>query len=251
VVRRECVIGAIHEPESWDMDVHALHQGCLRGLRRHGGRVVTDAEVTALRPVGARWRVEAGGQAYEAPVVVNAAGAWCDVVAQRAGVKPIGLQPRRRSAFIFRPPAGLAIADWPLVIAADHSWYFKPDAGQLLGSPANEDATEPQDVQPEELDIALGMHRIETATTLAVRPTRTWAGLRSFAPDGMLVGGWDPEVPGFFWLAGQGGYGIQTAPAMGAGCAALIQGQPLPAELARHGLTAAMLSPARLRATER
>jgi len=249
VLRRERLIGAIHEPESWDMDVHALHQGFLRGLRAQGGRLVTQAEVTALRFERGHWRLVAGGTGYEAPLVVNAAGAWCDVIAALAGVSPIGLVPRRRSALMFAPPAGVETAHWPLVIAADHGWYFKPDAGQLLGSPANEDPTEPQDVQPEELDIALAMHRIEEATTLQVRPTHTWAGLRSFAPDGGLVGGWDPDAPGFFWVAGQGGYGIQTAPAMGAGCAALLRRQPLPAALQRAGLTEAMLAPARLRST--
>lgn len=247
VLRREHLIGAIHEPESYDIDVHALHQAYLRGLRRGGGAVVTGAEVTALRFEQGRWRLSAGGAAYEAPVVVNAAGAWCDVIAGLAGVAPIGLVPRRRSALIFAPPAGLETAHWPLVIAADHGWYVKPDAGQLLGSPANEDATEPQDVQPEEMDIALAMHRIEQATTLQVRPSHTWAGLRSFVPDGDLVGGWDAQAPGFFWIAGQGGYGIQTSPAMGEACAALIRRQPLPAHVAGAGLTPAMLSPQRLR----
>lgn len=247
VLRRAGLIGAIHEPDSYDMDVHALHQGYLRGLRAHGGSVVTGAEVTALQHVGGRWQLTAGGVTYSAPVVVNAAGAWCDVIAGLAGVRAIGLVPRRRSALMFEPPAGMDVAQWPLVIAADHGWYFKPDAGQLLGSPANEDDTVAQDVQPEELDIALAMHRIEEATTLQVRPTHTWAGLRSFVADGDLVGGWDPDAPGFFWVAAQGGYGIQTSPAMGAGCAALVLRRPLPEPLRRAGLTEAMLSPARLR----
>lgn len=133
-----------------------------------------------------------------------------------------------------------------MCIAADHSWYFKPDAGQLLGSPANEDPVPPQDVQPEELDIAWGVHRIEEATTLTVRPQRPWAGLRSFVADGDLVGGFDPQAPGFFWLAAQGGYGIQTSAAMGEACAALVRGLPLPARIADFGLTPAMLSPQRL-----
>ncbi len=126
---------------------------------------------------------------------------------------------------------------------------FEPDAGMLLGSPANADPVEPQDVQPEELDIALAIHRIEEMTTLTVRrPTRTWAGLRSFVEDGDLVGGFDPDVPGFFWVAAQGGYGIQTSAAMGEACAALARGLPLPERIAAFGLTAQMLSPARLNA---
>ena len=247
VLRRDRVIGAVHEPESYDMDVHALHHGFLRGFKRAGGRLVTDAEVTAVAREGARWRVQAGGADYEAPVVVNAAGAWCDALASMAGVRPIGLVPRRRTAFTFKPPQGLDVGGWPLVIAADSRFYFKPDAGQLLGSPANVDPTEPQDVQPEELDVAHGVHHLEENTTLHVRPAHAWAGLRSFVADGDLVAGFDPDAPGFFWCAGQGGYGIQTAPAMGEGGAALVRGLPLPAHLLHVGLTAAMLSPSRLR----
>jgi len=254
VLRREQVIGAVHETESFDMDVNAIHQGYLRGLKRRGGQVVTHAEVTAVGPRGAGWQVTAGDVQYEAPVIVNAAGAWCDHIARLAGLPGIGLVPKRRTAFTFARPApqpgtGVAtpVSDWPLVIAADHGFYFKPDAGQLLGSPANEDPTAPQDVQPEEMDIAVAIDRIEGHTTLQVRPTRAWAGLRSFVADGDLVGGFDPQAPGFFWCAAQGGYGIQTSAAMGQGCAALACGGALPAHLAQFGLTEAMLSPARLR----
>ena len=163
-----------------------------------------------------------------------------------AGVAPIGIEPRRRSAFLFPPPEGLSTADWPLVIGAEEDFYFKPDAGVLLGSSANADPVEPQDVQPEELDIALGIHRIEQATTLRIRrPTHTWAGLRSFVADGDLVGGFAPDAPGFFWVAAQGGYGIQTSPAMGEACAALALGRPLPSPLQAQGLHAGMLSPGR------
>ncbi len=248
VLRPEMVIGAVLEPDAADMDVHAIHQGYLRGLRHAGGNVVSDAPVTAMRRTEGMWQVEAGGQTYAAPVVIDAAGAWVDDVARLAGVRPLGLQPRRRSAFIFAPPPGLATSQWPMAIGAGEDWYFKPDAGMLLGSPANADPVDPQDVQPEELDIALGIHRIEAMTTLAIRrPTRTWAGLRSFVTDGDLVGGFDPGAPGFFWLAAQGGYGIQTSAAMGEACAALARGLPLPPRIAGFGLTQAMLSPARLR----
>jgi D-arginine dehydrogenase len=246
-LRPERVLGAVYEPNASDMDVHAIHQGYLRGLRRAGGRVICDAEVTTLERVGGAWRAQAGGTTHEAPVVLDAAGAWADVVAARAGVRPIGLQPRRRSAFIFAPPQGIDTAAWPMTAGVDESWYFKPDAGMLLGSPANADPVEPQDVQPEEMDIALAMHRIEEMTTLPIgRPTRTWAGLRSFVADGDLVGGFDAEAPGFFWVAAQGGYGIQTSAAMGEACAALARGLPLPARIADFGLTAEMLSPTRL-----
>jgi len=259
VLRPEQVLGAVYEPGAADMDVHAIHQGYLRGMRRAGGKLVCDAGVTAIERIGERWRVMAGGTAYEAPTLLNAAGAWVDTIARMAGVRAIGIEPRRRSAFIFAPPAesgedGAKFAEaakvslWPMVFDADEGWYIKPDAGMLLGSPANADPVEPQDVQPEELDIAVAIHRIEEATTLKIRrPTRTWAGLRSFVPDGDLVGGFEPGVPGFFWVAAQGGYGIQTSAAMGEACAALARGLPLPERIARFGLTAEMLGPQRLR----
>ena len=247
VLRRELVLGAVYEPDASDMDVHAIHQGFLRGIRRAGGSVVTDADVTSLRRSDGVWQVRAGAETHEAPVVVNAAGAWADAIGALAGARPIGLQPRRRSAFIFAPPAGLSCASWPMTAGITEDWYFKPDAGQLLGSPANADPVDPHDVRPEEMDIALAIDRIERMTTLTIRrPSRIWAGLRSFVADGDLVGGFDDEVPGFFWVAAQGGYGIQTSPAMGESCAALIRGLPLPGHVARAGLTAAMLAPARL-----
>lgn len=247
VLRPEQVLGAVHAPDGADMDVHTLHQGYLRGVRQHGGQLVCNAEVQALAHRDGLWQVQAGDREYRAPVVINAAGAWCDAVAGLAGVAPIGLAPKRRSAFVFAPPAGLDCARWPMCIAVDETWYFKPDAGQLLGSPANADPVPPQDVQPEELDIALGIHHIEQATTLQIRrPSRTWAGLRSFVADGDLVGGFDATAPGFFWVAAQGGYGIQTSAAMGRACAALARRLPLPEDIARYGLTADMLSPARL-----
>lgn len=250
-LRRERVLGAAYEPDAMDMDVHAIHQGFLRGVRRAGGRIVCDAEVQSLRRSGATWQVVASGTTYEAPVVINAAGAWADRIGALAGARAIGLQPRRRSAFIFAPPAGLGVTDWPMVAGVAEDWYVKPDAGMLLGSPANVDPVEPHDVQPEELDIAIAIDRIQTMTTLEIRrPTRTWAGLRSFVADGDLVGGWDAQAPGFFWVAAQGGYGIQTSPAMGEACAALARGEPLPARLAGFGLTVEQLSPQRLAALQ-
>jgi D-arginine dehydrogenase len=246
-LRPDKVLGATLEPDADDMDVHAIHQGYLRGLRQAGGAVVCNADVTALKRTSSLWQVQGAGVNYEAPVVLNAAGAWADVVATLAGVRTIGLQPRRRSAFIFAPPVGVDCAPWPIAIGIGEDWYFKPDAGMLLGSPANADLVLPQDIQPEELDIALAIARIEAFTTLTIRrPTRTWAGLRSFVADGDLVGGFDPEVPGFFWVAAQGGYGIQTSAAMGEACAALVRGLPLPERIAAYGLSTHMLSPVRL-----
>jgi D-arginine dehydrogenase len=247
VLRPECVAGAVYEPDAADMDVNAIHQGFLRGVRRYRGELVCDAPVTSMQRTGPAWEVQAGERRWQAPVVVNAAGAWADEVGRLAGAKPLGLVPKRRSAFVFHPPAGIATGDWPLVFGAAEDWYIKPDAGVLLGSPANADPVPPQDVQPEELDIAMAIHRIGEMTTLQVpRPIRTWAGLRSFVADGGLVGGFDVHREGFFWLAGQGGYGIQTAPAMGEACAALIRRVPLPASVSAQGLCTDDLSPARL-----
>ncbi len=240
------VTGAVIETDSFDMDVDVIHQGYLRGLRHRGGVLTCRAEVRGATAINGRWRVTTSAGEVEAPVVINAAGAWCDVLAPLFGARPIGLVPRRRSALLFDPPAGLPTADWPLVASADESFYFKPDAGRLFGTPANQDPTHPQDVQPEEIDIAIAIDRIEANTTMTVRPRRTWAGLRSFVGDGEMVGGFDPQVPGLFWCAGQGGYGIQSSPAMSEACAAIVIGEALPAALLRAGLTTARLSPERL-----
>ncbi|RJG10330.1 FAD-binding oxidoreductase [Pseudomonas cavernicola] len=248
VLRREKVHGAMLDPSAADIDTDALHQGYLRGIRRNNGQIHCDSEVTGIDRVDEAWEVRTSKETYRAPVLINAAGGWADKLAELAGVQPLGLQPKRRAAFIFAPPEGLDTHTWPCLVSLDDSFYIKPDAGMLLGSPANADPVEPHDVQPEELDIAMGIYQIEEATTLSIRrPTRTWAGLRSFVADGDLVGGYDLQAPGFFWVAGQGGYGIQTSAAMGEACAALIRQQPLPQHLSRFGLNAAMLSPARLK----
>jgi D-arginine dehydrogenase len=246
VLRKEQVLGTVFEPDAADIDVNRLHQGFLRSIRRQGGVIVGDAEVVAIaRDDRSRWQVDAGGVRYRTPVLVNAAGAWCDAIAALAGAAPVGLVPRRRSIFTFAPPSDVDTTHWPHFGSVDERWYVKPDAGLLLGSPANTDPVAAQDVQPEELDIALAIDRIEAATTLPVRPQRKWAGLRSFVADGDLVGGFAADAPGFFWVAGQGGYGIQTAAAMGEACAALVRGQPLPPRIAAFGLDGAALAPDR------
>jgi D-arginine dehydrogenase len=250
VLRPERVIGALYDPDTADIDVHALHQGLLRQLRAAGGQLRCDAEVTALRRHGSGWQLGLGSsdETIQTRVVVNAAGAWGDALAGLAGIPPLGLQPKRRSAFVFVPPPGVDHHRWPMAIGIDESWYLKPDAGQLLASPANADPVPPHDVQPEELDIALGIHRLQAMTTLTVRrPTRTWAGLRSFVPDGGPVAGFDETAPGFFWLVGQGGYGIQTTPALGRAAATLACGEALPDDLLAQGVSAAALAPGRLR----
>jgi len=248
ILRREKVHGALYDPTASDIDTDALHQGYLRGIRRNGGQVHTDSHVLGLsRDSDGVWQVQTQDTTYTAPVIINAAGAWADHIGGLAGAASIGLQPKRRSAFIFAGPDGVDSHRWPMLVALDESFYMKPDAGMFLGSPANADPVAPQDIQPEELDIAMGIYQIEEATTLTIRrPTRTWAGLRSFVHDGDLLAGFDPVVPGLFWVAAQGGYGIQTSPAMGQASAALVRGAALPEALTRFGLDAGMLSLARL-----
>jgi D-arginine dehydrogenase len=246
VLRADYVAGAVHEPQAMDIDVHALHHGFLRGARARGAEIRNRAEVVALQPTAGGWRVVSSAGSYEADIVVNAAGAWADRVGALAGAAPIGLQPKRRTAIVFQPPAGAAIAHWPAVVDIDETFYFKPDAGRILASPADETPMEPCDVQPEEIDIAIAVDRVQHAADLPVRRVeRSWAGLRSFVADKSPVVGFDPLVPGFFWLAGQGGYGIQTSPAMGRLAAALLAGQAVPEDLAGLGVTAAALAPAR------
>jgi D-arginine dehydrogenase len=243
------IAGAVFEPEALDLDTNGMLQGSLRGLRRQGGSVRTGAEVTALSPLpGGGWRIETTAGPVVADIVVNAAGSWADAIAALAGIAPVGLVPKRRTAFLFDAP-GHDIDAWPAVVDLDERFYFKPDAGKLLGSPADETPSPPCDAQPEEIDLAIAVDRIEGATTLAIRRlSHRWAGLRSFVADRTPVLGFDPEAPGFFWCAGQGGYGFQTAPAMARLGAALLRGDPVPDDLARLGVTAAALSPARFRA---
>lgn len=247
VLRPEAAWCAVYEPEAMDMDVHAIHQGFLRGARGNGATLVCDADVFQIAREGADWCIQTRAGRFAAPVLVNAAGAWCDDIARLAGVSPVGLVPKRRTAFTFEATAGQDISNWPLVIDADEQFYFKPDAGVLLASPANEDPVPPQDVQAEELDIAIAVDRIEQATTLQVHQVRRkWAGLRSFVADKTPVAGFAPQAPGFFWLAGQGGYGIQTAPALGELAAALVRGLPVPPAIAAFGVRAEDLAPARV-----
>lgn len=244
------------EPDAADIDVNSLHQGFIRGLKQRGGRLECDAQIHSIERSREEWLLEVTvrgqPQSLRAGLVIDAAGAWADEVAMLAGVPALGLEPRRRSAFLFQPPAGIDTAHWPFVTSVAEDFYFKPDAGLLLGSPANADPVPPHDVQAEDIDIAIAIDRIEAATTLRIdRPLRPWAGLRSFVADGGLVGGFDPAARGFFWLAALGGYGIQTCAAMGEACAHLALGRALPAQIADAGVSAEILGVERLRAPER
>lgn len=239
--------GGILEPDAREIDVHALHLGFQRGARARGVRVITEAGVDTLALTDDGWLLEAGGRSLSAEVVVNAAGAWADVVGAMGGARPLGLQPLRRTAFTFKPPEGADPRSWPMVIDVEERFYFKPEGTRLLGSPADETPMEPGDVRHDEADVALGIERIQEVTTMAIRSVdHAWAGLRSFVADRRPVNGWDGALEGFYWLAGQGGFGIKTAPAMARFAAGMIlRGSP-PEDMVAAGITAETLSPQRL-----
>ncbi|MBA2918200.1 FAD-dependent oxidoreductase [Sphingomonas sp. MAH-20] len=241
----DAVVAAFVHREGLKLDPHALLQGFARTIRAAGGEVVTGARAVAIGP---RWRVQAeSGETYEAPVLVNAAGAWADRVAEMAGVRPLGLTPLRRTIIVFDPPAEMDVRDWPFVKTAVDYMYMMPDSGRLLASPVDENPDDPGDAQPDELDMAVAAHRVSEFTTLEVRRiTHRWAGLRTFAADRVPVAGYAPDADGFFWLAGQGGYGLQTAPAMAEIAEALALGAAWPDALAAAGLVPEQIRPERL-----
>ena len=248
VLRADSCDWALLDPNAWDLDVDALLQGFLRGARAHGASVQTSREGVAIERDGKVWRVTGPGLDLRADVVVNAAGAWADELAGQAGIAPLGLVPHRRTAFIFDPPENAVIGKWPLVTDADGQFYFKPDAGRLLGSLAEEVPSPPVDAQPEDLDVAIAVDRIEQVIDFSVtRVLRSWTGLRVFASDREPVSGFEPGTPGFYWHAGLGGYGIQTAPALGAFAAANILGRQPPDTFIERGVDPAQLQVQRLR----
>jgi D-arginine dehydrogenase len=246
ILRPEWIAGAALDESGCDMDVAAIHHGFLRSAKRAGAALMLGAAEFAVARTLGDWVVSSRTGRFSAPILVNATGAWADAVARQAGVPTVGLQPMRRTALTLPAPVDHDVRAWPLTIDVDETVYFKPDAGQLLLSPANEDPMDPCDVVPEELDVAIAVDRFEALTTMKVgRINHRWAGLRSFVADRSPVAGFDPDAEGFFWLAGQGGYGIQMAPALARAAAALLLGQALPADVAAQGLHAAELSPAR------
>lgn len=250
VLRKNYVKGAIFEPNSMEVDVHGLHQGFLRGARERKARIVTGAEVTSVeRQDGSRlWSIQSTQGEFAAPIIINAAGAWADDFARMAGVMPVGLVPKRRTAFNIPVPDGVNIKGWPLVNDVGDEFYFKPDAGQIFVSPSDATPSPPMDAYPEDLDVAIGAERLEAATSITVRRvSHSWAGLRTFATDGSPVVGRDDTIEGFYWLAGQGGYGIKTSPALARSCASLVRGTGLPDDLIALGVDESDLSPARLR----
>lgn len=220
------IAGAMIEHGAQGIDVDLMLQGYARLLRAHSGQIVTGAQVGDIRHDGTLWQVETPQGTFAAPIIVNAAGAWADEVAMRAGTAQVGLQPMRRSAAIIPAPEGYECETWPIFGSIAETWYAKPEAGKLMVSPADEDPVDPHDAWADDMVLAEGLHRFEQAVTVPVtRVEHSWAGLRSFVADRTPVTGFAPGKPGFFWLAGQGGYGVQTAPALSRLTAALVLGQ--------------------------
>jgi D-arginine dehydrogenase len=242
ILRPERIAAASVERDARDIDVDRLFQGWIRRLRRAGGTIVTGAGVQGITRAGGVWMLRTAAGDFQAPVLVNAAGGWADRIAALAGVAAVGLQPFRRSAALLPAPEGHDIRGWPLFATVTERWYAKPEAGMLMVSPAEEDPIEPHDVWADDMVLAEGLHRYEQAVTVPVtRVTKSWAGMRTFAPDRTPVAGFDATAEGFFWLAGQGGYGIQTAPALSRLAADLITGRAP----ALPPATVAALSPGR------
>ena len=247
IVRPGWYSRALHKPGAMDIDVDATHQGFLRGLRAKGGSVVTRAPVRSLARRDGAWHAGTDAGAFSAPVVVDAAGAWADEVAALAGVRGLGLVAKRRTACIVDPPAGMDIAAWPMVADVTDTFYFKPESGRIMVSPVDATPLAPCDVRHDDLDVAIAAARLEEVTTLTVRRiSHRWAGLRTFARDDTPAIGAAPDAPGFFWLAGLGGYGIQVAPSAGRALASLVATGTLPPDLLEHGIALEELAPARL-----
>lgn len=248
IVRPHWYSRAMLKPATMDIDVHALHQGFVRGIRARGGEVLTSARVRELSRQGDNlWRAITDRGEFLAPVVLNAAGAWADELAGLADVRRIGLVPKRRTAALVAGPPGVSVANWPMVADVTETFYFKPESGGLLLSPMDETPVPAGDARPDDLDVAVAVERIEASTTLAIRHIRTaWAGLRSSVADDVPVIGEAPGTPGFFWLAALGGYGIQTAPAAGRLAADLVTSARTRDSYLGTGIDPAELAPGRL-----
>jgi D-arginine dehydrogenase len=243
-LRREVLARAFYDPDNGEIDVDALHQGFLRGIRAAGGTTRSGVEFHGAERRGDGWHARIGDGTVEAATIVNAAGAWADVVAARAGVTPLGLEPRRRTALTFDP--GFDVRGVPPVDDLSSGFYFKSNGAVLMVSPGDATPSAPCDAQPEELDVATAVDMFEHRTTLEVRRLASrWAGLRTFTRDAQPIAGFATDVPGFFWVVGQGGGGIMSSPALGEIAATLVRGAPWPARAAALGLEPALLSPAR------
>ena len=237
---------AILDRSGSDIDVAKLHQGYLRATTQRGGTIALEHKVTEITRGADVWSLKTGAEVVEADTIVNASGAWAEELGRMVGAETVGLVPKRRTALTVPRPDGYQVGDYPLIVDIDEQFYLKPETGALLISPANEDPVAPCDVQPEEMDVAVCVDRIERAFNLDVRRVESsWAGLRSFVADKSPVIGFSKQAPKFFWLVGQGGYGIQSAPAAARLGAALATGADVPADIVATGLRVSDLAPDR------
>jgi D-arginine dehydrogenase len=246
LLRRDLVGRAVFEAGVLDMDVDAIHRGFQKGFKARGGRIITNARVTAMRHTAQGWDVQAGGEIYHAAVVVNAAGAWADEIGKMAGAKSIGLVPKRRTAILVDAPAGIDVNNIAMVDFVGSEIYMKPSSGKVMASPGDQTPVEPQDIQPDDMDVAVLADWLENHTALTIRRiSHSWAGLRSFVADELPVAGFDRSVPRFFWLAGQGGFGIMMSATLARITAGLIAQGEIPTDLVDRNITAAALAPER------
>lgn len=247
-VGSEHVVAGLIDSEGLRLDSDALLQGYAREVRSRGGQILTGRHITRIRSGTRGWTVAVGGETgLTAPILINAAGAWADEVARSARVEPLGLKPFRRTIIVIDPPGGVDVRHWPFVKTVVDDFYILPESGRLMASPVDEIESLPCDAQPDEYDVALAAAKVEEYTTLPVtRIAHRWAGLRTFTRDRVPAAGFDRQAPGFFWLAGQGGFGLQTAPAMAEAAEALILQSPWPKGLAALGVGPEALSPDRL-----
>lgn len=239
----DAIVAGLLYADGLRLDSDAMLQTFARVIRDTGGEVLTGRRIEAIEP---GWSVRAASERWTAPILIDAAGAWADSVAALAGVRPLGLTPLRRTIIVVDPPAGAEVSGWPFVKTAVDDFYILPESGRLMASPVDEIESSPCDAQPEEYDVALAASKVERYTTLRVdRIRHKWAGLRTFTPDRTPIAGFDPEASGFFWLAGQGGFGLQTAPAMAEAAEALVVGGAWPEALAALGVTSDSIAPRR------
>lgn len=248
ILRPDYATRGFYSPDTGDLEVNGLHQGFLRQFRKRGGKLHVSAGAQSITRAGGSWQVSTTAGIFSAPTVINAAGAWGDHVARMAGVAAIGLQPKRRSVGMVPLTGYPDFMRWPFMVDVHETWYAKPQSGKLLVSPADETPVEPHDAYADDEALAGGIERFMQATTVEVtRLEHSWGGLRTFAPDGSPIVGYDPTAEGFFWLVGQGGYGIMTSPALSRVATALASHKPLPEDILAQGLRLTDISPQRFR----
>ena len=247
ILRKGYAKRIFRDDSTGDLDVDLIHRGFLKQFKGAGGVLMTDAAATSIKHENGKWHITTPKGDFEAKIIINAAGAWGDVIAKMARVKPVGLTPKRRSIGVI-PIDHKGFETWPMVTDVGETWYAKPQSGKMLVSSADETPVEPHDAYADDMAIAEGIERLMTATTLEVTHLdHSWGGLRTFMDDHCPVVGFDPSTDGFFWLVGQGGYGIQTSPALSRTAAAMVLKQDIPQDVLAAGLNINDILPDRLR----